>query len=215
MTLGFLSGSRNFWKLLWVPVKSCFCTDMIGSIECLSPAPRLRIDDCFEIRICHWRPCDLLLSSHQKFQHEVRLCQNVFSTGPLWCWSSGRSRNFGLEGTEYKHCAYPNPHVSWIWALKTLHEKNWRECLRVQDFSSSTTFSQNSCNHSGISKYKGSLRSLNNVSLRSFCGSFRHFTGLINIRSLRSFINRSGHNHWRDVTFNLFLSVLESEFHLR
>ena len=34
-------------------VKFCFCTDMLGSIEWLSPAPRLRIGDCFEIRNCH------------------------------------------------------------------------------------------------------------------------------------------------------------------
>ena len=32
--------------------------------------------------------------------------------GPLWFWSSGRSRNFGLLGSEYKHCVYPNPHFS-------------------------------------------------------------------------------------------------------
>ena len=30
-----------------------FCTDMLGSIEWLSPAPRLRIGDCFEVRTCH------------------------------------------------------------------------------------------------------------------------------------------------------------------
>ena len=35
------------------PVKFLFCTDTLGSIEWLDPAPRLRIDDCFEIRNCH------------------------------------------------------------------------------------------------------------------------------------------------------------------
>ena len=30
-----------------------FCTDMLGSIEWPSPAPRLHIGDCFEIRNCH------------------------------------------------------------------------------------------------------------------------------------------------------------------
>ena len=34
-------------------VKFFFCTDMPGSIEWLSPAPRLQIGDCFEIHNCH------------------------------------------------------------------------------------------------------------------------------------------------------------------
>ena len=41
--------------------------------------------------------------------------------------------NFGLKGNEYKHCACPNPHFSWMWALKILHEKNWRVSLWVQE----------------------------------------------------------------------------------
>ena len=67
MTLGFLSGSRKFCKLLWFLVKFLFRTDMPGSIGWLSPAPRLRIDDCFEIRNCRLGPCDLLLSKSPKF----------------------------------------------------------------------------------------------------------------------------------------------------
>ena len=55
---------------------------MPGSIEWLSPAPRLRIGDCYEIRNCRLGPCDLLLSSHQNFQHEVRLHNCVFCMGP-------------------------------------------------------------------------------------------------------------------------------------
>ena len=35
------------------PAKFWFGTDTPGSIEWLSPVPRLRIDDCFEIRNCH------------------------------------------------------------------------------------------------------------------------------------------------------------------
>ena len=38
---------------LCFPVKFWSCTDMPGSIEWLSPAPRLQIDDCFEIRNSH------------------------------------------------------------------------------------------------------------------------------------------------------------------
>ena len=66
-----------------------------------------------------------------KFLHEVRLCQYVFCTGPFWFWSSGRSRNFGLSGSEYKHCVYPNPHFSQV--LKIIHEKNLRVSPCVQE----------------------------------------------------------------------------------
>ena len=61
---------NDFWFASRVPgtfasfsgflVKFCFCTDTPGSIEWLDPAPRLRIDDCFEIRSCRLGPCDLL-----------------------------------------------------------------------------------------------------------------------------------------------------------
>ena len=64
-------------------VKFLYCTDMIGSSGWPSPAPRLYIDDCFEIRNCHQEPCDLLLSSHRNSQLEVRLRHCVFCMGPL------------------------------------------------------------------------------------------------------------------------------------
>ena len=32
-----------------------------------------------------------------------------------------------------KHCAYPNPHVSCMWALKIVYEKSWSESLHVQE----------------------------------------------------------------------------------
>ena len=82
-------------------VKFLFCTDMLGSIEWLSPAPRLHIGDCFEIHNLHWELCDLLLSNHQNFLHEVQLCQHVFCTEVLWFWSSDRFRNFDLSGNEF------------------------------------------------------------------------------------------------------------------
>ena len=47
--------------------------------------------------------------------------------------------------------AYPNPHVSCMWALKILREKNWRVSL-CSGTPSSTKFSLNSCSHSGISE---------------------------------------------------------------
>ena len=46
-------------------------------------APRLHTGDCYEIHNFHWELCDLPLSSHQNFLHEVRLRQCVFCTAPL------------------------------------------------------------------------------------------------------------------------------------
>ena len=50
------------------PEKFLFCTDTTGSIGWPSPAPRQRIDDCFEIHILRSELCDLLLSSHRFFR---------------------------------------------------------------------------------------------------------------------------------------------------
>ena len=58
-----------------------FARVCLGSIGWLGPAPRLHIDDCFEIRNCRLGPCDLLLSSHQIC--EVWLRHRVFCNGAL------------------------------------------------------------------------------------------------------------------------------------
>ena len=122
---------RTFASFSGFPMKFLFYTDTTGSIEWPSLAPRLQNRDCFEIHNLHWELCDLLESNHQNFLHEVRLHQYVFCTEPLWSWSSGRSHNFGLSGSEKKHCVYPSPHFSQ--ALKMIHEKNLRVSLCVQE----------------------------------------------------------------------------------
>ena len=139
----FPPGSKNFCKLLSVSweVFVLHGYDWIHWVASL--APRLHVDDCFEIHNFHWELCDLLLSSHQNFLHEVRLRHCVFCTGPLWFWSSGKSRNFGLSGHEYKHCVYPIPHFSY--ALKIIHEKNSRVSLCVRELCHPQD-SLNSCN---------------------------------------------------------------------
>ena len=59
-----------------------------------------------------------------------------------------------------------------MWALKILHEKNWRVCLCVQEgTSSSTKFSLNSFSHSGISEL-ARPESANNGCPRSIMVSF-------------------------------------------
>ena len=78
--LGFQELFARFSGFL---VKFLFCTDTPGSIEWQDPVLRLHIDDCFEIRNCRWGPWDLLLSSPQNLQLEVRLRHCVFCTGPL------------------------------------------------------------------------------------------------------------------------------------
>ena len=87
---------RTFVSFSRFLVKSCFCTDTPGSIEWVDPAPRLHIGDCYEISNCHWGLCNLLFSSHQNLQLEVRLRHCVLCTRFLYFWSSHRSRNFGL-----------------------------------------------------------------------------------------------------------------------
>ena len=54
--------------------------------------------------------CDQI--TKKKNLHEVRLCQYVFCTGALWFWSSGRSRNFSLSGSEYKNTVLTQIHTS-------------------------------------------------------------------------------------------------------
>ena len=44
---------RTFASSSGFPVKFLFYTDTTGSIEWPSPAPRLHIDDCFEIHNFH------------------------------------------------------------------------------------------------------------------------------------------------------------------
>ena len=77
--LGFQELFASFSGLL---VKFYFCTDTPGSIEWLDPAPRLHIDDCFEIRNCRLGPCDLLLSSHQNLRLEYGFAIASSAWGP-------------------------------------------------------------------------------------------------------------------------------------
>ena len=83
MTFGFLFGSKNFCKLLSV---SCEVFVLHGydwirwvAKSCTTTAYRWLFRDS---QPSHWELCDLLLSSHQKFVHEVRLCQYVLCMGP-------------------------------------------------------------------------------------------------------------------------------------
>ena len=134
MALGFLSSSRNFCKLLWV---SCEVLVLHGYAwihwvagSCTTTAYRWLFRDSQPSLRTLWSA----VIKSPKFLHEVRLRQCVFCTEPLWFWSCGRSRNFGLSESECKHCAYPNLHFSQAQAIKMIHE---RTCVWVSVFRNS------------------------------------------------------------------------------
>ena len=98
MTLGFLSGSKNFCKLLWV---SCEVFVLHGyawihrvAKSCTTTAYRWLFRDS-----------------------QVSLCSAVI-----------KSPKLSARGTA------PKLRLSWMLGLNTLHWKNWRESLHVQEF---------------------------------------------------------------------------------
>ena len=118
ITLGFPSGSKNFCKQLWV---SC-------EVFCFARRhARLHVGDCFEIHNFHWEPCDLLLSSHQNLQLEVRLRHCVFCTG---------SCNFGpltdlaiWEELSLRQELYHPRNFLWLLAATPGRSKSWSSFL--------------------------------------------------------------------------------------
>ena len=214
MTLGFLSGSKNFCKLLSVSWE--VFTETTGSIGWPSPAPRLHIGDCLDIRSCHWRPCDLLVVikspnfSARGTAPPLRLLLGALVILVLWQISQFRSLG------------------KWVWTLclpissrllsMDSKDSSWEElewespCTGI---SSSTKFSLNSCSHSTISEL-ARPESANNGSPRYILGSFFIWfwicIGLVNIGSPWSLINRSWHSYWRNVTFNSILSFSSLNF---
>ena len=112
-----------------------------------------------------------------KILREVRLRQYVFCTEPLWFWSSGRSRNFSLQGNEYKTLCLPN---STLLAGVGSKDGSWEDlaCKSMPLGSlSSTRFSLNSCSHSCMSEWHGSPRT---CSWSSFLFYFGFLVGLYN-----------------------------------
>ena len=71
--------------------------------------------------------CDLLLSSHQHFL--ASSARSPCNFGPLADLASSVFREVNIN-TVFN----PNPHFTQAWALKMIHEKNWRVSLCVQKF---------------------------------------------------------------------------------
>ena len=105
-----------------------------------------------------------------------------------------------------------------MWALKILHEKNWRESL-CSGTLSSTKFSLNSCSHSGISEFNGARpESANNGFPRSIVVSssfvFWGFLVSLGVLVIGFTANNGFHRsiiniwtwHWRGINFPLILS---------
>ena len=119
------------------------------------------------------------------------------------------SRSFGLWWNEYKHCVHTNPHVSWVWAPRMPHERNWLANLRVLEFRHPQNFLWILAPPPGFQSLHDLRRQTTGRLVPSwvpFLIVFRFFFGLVNIRSSRSLINRSWHSYWRDVTLSSILS---------
>ena len=168
MTLRFLSGSRNFCKLLWVSWEVfCFariwldllggqvlhhdCISMIVSrftiftenfVICCNQITKIHSSRYgFAIASSAWGPCN--------FGPFTDLAISVFRK---WVWTlclpkSSRLFVIGSKDTSWEELACESP------------------CLGI---SSSIKFSLNSCSHSGISEHNGSLCSLLDYSLLVF-----------------------------------------------
>ena len=131
MTLGFLSGSKNFCMLLCVSweVFVLHGYDWIHWVakSCTTIAYRwLFRDSQLSLRTL-WSA----VIKSPKFSSRGTTPPMRLLHGALVILSSGRSRSVGLEGSEYKHWVYPSPHFSW--ALKIIHEMNSRVSLCVQE----------------------------------------------------------------------------------
>ena len=134
MNFGFLVGSRNFIGLFWVSW-AVFVLHGYDCIYCVAKS-------C-TTTACRWlfrdshpslRTLRSAVIKSPKFSARgtappLRLLHGALVILVFWQISQFRSPGKWV----YKHCAYPNPHVSWMWALKRLHEKNWRESLPVQE----------------------------------------------------------------------------------
>ena len=192
---GFLSGSRNFYKLLWVSCEVLFLHGYASihrvARSCTTTAYRwLFRDSQLSLRTL-WSvvikspkfsarstasPLRLL---HGTLVISVRLQISQFRSLGKWVWTlclpkSSRLFVVGSKETSWEELAWEPP---------------------CNGISSSTKFSLNSCSHSGISESHGFLRSI----VVSFLFGFGIFVGLDFLRFPWSIINQLRHWHWRDV----------------
>ena len=141
---------RTFASSIRFPEKFLFCTDTPGSIGWPSLAPRLHIDDCFEIHILHW---ELLWSAVIKSPKlsargttlPIRLLHGALVI--LVLWQISQSRSFGKWVLPL--CL---PKATLLIGSK---DDSWEELACESLCSgtlSSTRFSLNFCNHYRMSE---------------------------------------------------------------
>ena len=199
MTFGFLSGSRNFCKLLWVSCEVLFLHGYAWihwvARSCTTTAYRwLFRDSQFSLRTLWSAVIKSPKLSARGTASPLRLLHGARVILVLWQISQFRS----LGKSVWTLCL---PKSSRLIAIGS-KEASWEELaweLPCNGISSSTKFSLNSCSHSGISElseHNGSPR----VIVVSFFIGFWIFVGLGFVRSPWAIINKFRHWHWRDVT---------------
>ena len=93
-----------------------------------------------------------------------------------------------------------------MWALKILHEKNWRVSLCVQELHHGFKFSLNSCSHSGISEL-ARPESANNGFMVSFLTLFLGIFGWLGTLLVIGFTANNGTGDTGErINFTLILS---------
>ena len=117
---------------------------------------RIRLDPLGG-QVLHLDCISMIVSKFKTFTENFVICcyqvTKIFCTryGSAIASSARCPCNFGpltdlaisvFRGNEFKHCACPNPHFSWMWALKILHETNWRVSLCVQELFHPQDFSE-------------------------------------------------------------------------
>ena len=134
---------HDFWLPIWLPELLQAPLRFLRSF-CFA---RIRLDPLVG-QVLHHDCTSMIVSRFTIFTEDLVIC--CYQVTKIFCTmydsanaSSARGPcNFGpltdlaisvFGWNEYKHCAYPNPHFSWMWALKIVHEKNWRVSLCVQE----------------------------------------------------------------------------------
>ena len=133
MTSGFLSGSNNFCKLLCVSweVFVLHGYDWIHWVakSCTTIENRwLFRDSQLSLKTLWSAVIKSPKFSARGTAPPLRLLHGPCDFGPLTDLAISV-----LREVSKKHSVYPNPHFSWVWALKMVHEKNWRVSLCVQE----------------------------------------------------------------------------------
>ena len=100
------SAPKTFASSSVFPEKFLLYMGLIESIE-PNPVPQQHIDNCFEIRILHWEPCDPLLFNHQifRFGHD---CTSAFSARSPCHFVFKQISQFGSFGKWVKMLCLPD-----------------------------------------------------------------------------------------------------------